>query len=110
MIGDSLELQFCTEENLPRIAQKVGGVGAERRAGHCRHWILEIVVVPKIDEITPDLQAGALFYGNRFHQTEVPLLVGRSSERIFSKVATTRHAVFEKCARCGSWCNDEAGG
>src|SRR5207302_1275055 len=82
----------------------------ERRAGHGRNRVLEIVVVPKIDEIAADLQLAALGYGDGFHQTEVPLLVRWPSQRVSSQIAATRHAVFEKRARRGAWCNQEARG
>src|SRR5581483_5847477 len=45
-----LVLQLDAEQNLSRIAEKVGSVGAERRARHGRDRILKIVMVKEVDK------------------------------------------------------------
>ena len=51
-----LKLHLRAKKNLARSAEEVRGIGAESRTAHCRDRILEVPMIPEIDEIASDLQ------------------------------------------------------
>src|SRR5882724_2555365 len=95
-----LELDFGTEQHSACVTQKGCRILSKRRVDHYGYRISEVVMVPQIFEVTPQLDFPPFVERDLLTQGEVPLRVGRTAERIASESAAARHGV---CQNRSGW-------
>jgi hypothetical protein len=93
-----LEPNLCSEQHCPTPDSRHQSSGVTTKCGvvHSCLWILEIAMVPQVDEIAAELQLQPLGKRDCFGQAEVPVGQCGTPEGVASEVSATGHRIRQR--------------